>query len=537
MSHITVTRPLLLGGFMGAGKSTVGPLVAAKADVPFFDLDSLVEQAAGTSIATLFATAGEPAFRALEATILRSLLTSPEPRVIALGGGSLVDPVLREQALQHARVVNLIAQPTTIAERVHASNRPLLANAPNPLERIHELLASRARTYADAHAMVRTDHRPPDEVANAVLYAWLDRTLLVRTGSTTYPARITHNLPHTLTEVVRSLNPSSTFLVTDQNVDPLYSQPIADGLASIDIPFQGKVVLTPGEVHKQWPAVQQILEALIAANADRNSLVIALGGGVVSDVAGFAAAILLRGVRWIALPTTMLSMVDAAVGGKTAVDLGLAKNSVGAFHQPSAVLIDPTYTHTETHRAYVSGLAEVAKSGAIADPELVALMHHHHARVLERDASIVEELVYRALRIKTDIVSRDERESGERMLLNFGHTIGHALEAAGAFTRLTHGEAVALGMIAILRFGVAQGITSPAAAQQLEDLLAQLHLPTDLDTNLLEEALNLLAFDKKRVGSNLRLVLLEEVGQPRIERWSLEVVRAFFRGHKTKNEE
>lgn len=537
MSHLTLRQPLLLGGFMGTGKSTVGPLVAARAGVPFIDLDASIEEATGTTIASIFETGGEAAFRKLEADTLRVLLASPQPRVIALGGGTLVDPILRNEALQQARVVNLVAQPETIAERVRAPGRPLLDNAANPLDCIRELLASRAQAYVDAHAQIRTDQREPHDIAHAVLHAWRDRTLLVRTTSTTYAARITDDVPRTLVELVRTLAPSSVFLVTDQHVDGLYTDEATNALQATRIPFGGKVVLIPGEVHKQWPAVQQIIDALVASGADRNAVVIAIGGGVVSDITGFAAAIYLRGVRWIAVPTTLLSMVDAAVGGKTAVDLGLAKNAIGAFHQPTGVVIDPAYTRSESDRAYISGLAEVIKSGAIADSVLVDLMDQQRSQVLRRDPAVVEEMVYRSLQVKANIVGRDERESGERMLLNFGHTIGHGLEAAGNYSSLTHGEAVALGTIAILRFGQARGITPEDTVTRIEKLLEAMGLPTNLIEQPLERALELVAFDKKRVSSNLRVVLLEQLGRPRIETVPLDALRTFFSRSETKRNE
>jgi len=519
---------------MGTGKSTIGPLVAAQANVPFIDLDATIEANTGKSIARLFADDGESSFRNLEASTLRSLLDDPAPRVIALGGGTLVNPALRELALQRARVVNLVAQPETIANRVQAHGRPLLDQASNPLARIRQLLSVRASSYADAHALIRTDHRDPVDIASAVVAAWRDSSLLVRASSATYAARITRNAPHAVVELTHVLQPSSVFVVTDDNVHALHTQPILDALRVTKIPLGEVVVLTPGEVHKQWPAVQQILEGLLAGGADRNSLLVAIGGGVVSDIAGFAAAVYLRGIRWVAMPTTILSMVDAAVGGKTAVDLGLAKNSVGAFHQPSGVIINPAYTLTETSRAYISGLAEVIKSGAIADSELIRLMTEQPQRILDRDLNLVEEMITRSLHVKTSIVSRDERESGERMLLNFGHTIGHALEAAGDYSRLTHGEAVALGMIAILRFGVARGVTSAEAASRIEALLVRLGLPTSLEDEPLEQALTLLGHDKKRVASNLRLVLLEDIGRVRIELEGLDVVRDFFAANATK---
>lgn len=528
MSNLTLRQPLLLNGFMATGKSTLGPLVAARANVPFIDLDSTIEAATSKSVARIFSEDGEPAFRNLEATHLAALLDDPSPRVIALGGGTLVNPKLRELALEKARVVTLVARPDTIASRTQAHGRPLLEPGPHLLKRIQQLLATRAQAYANCHTQIRTDDRDPSNIATAILDAWQGTSLLVRATST-YAARITHDAPQTLVELTLALSPSSVFVVTDENVQSLHVEPILSALRTTRVTVGEVIVLTPGEVHKQWPAVQQILEALLASGADRNSLLVAVGGGVVSDIAGFAAAIFLRGIRWVAMPTTLLSMVDAAVGGKTAVDLGLAKNSVGAFHQPSGVIINPAYTLTETNRAYISGLAEVVKCGVIADPALIDLMASDPQRVLAQDLEVVQEMITRSLSVKTSIVSRDERESGERMLLNFGHTIGHALEAIGNFSRLTHGEAITLGMIAILRFGVAQGITSSDAATRIRELLDRLGLPTNLDDEPLEEALTLLGHDKKRVGLSLRLVVLEELGRARIEVVGMEQVRGFFK--------
>ncbi len=217
-------------------------------------------------------------------------------------------------------------------------------------------------------------------------------------------------------------------------------------------------------------------------------------------------------MRWVAAPTTLLAMVDASVGGKTGVDLGLAKNAVGAFHQPSAVVIDAAHVTTETARAYVSGLAEVVKSAAIGDPELFALLEAEAPRVLARELPLVEELVFRSVAVKAGIVARDERRVRRARALNFGHTVGHALEAEGGFTRLTHGEAVSLGMAAMLRAGRSLGVTDPADADQVEALLARLGLPVDLDAEPLAAALAFVALDKKRRGAGVRAVLLRRIG-------------------------
>jgi shikimate kinase/3-dehydroquinate synthase len=209
-------------------------------------------------------------------------------------------------------------------------------------------------------------------------------------------------------------------------------------------------------------------------------------------------------------------MVDASVGGKTGVDLGPAKNAVGAFHQPSAVVIDVARVATESARAYASGLAEVVKSAALGDAELFAHLEASADAVTRRELPHVTALARRSVAVKAGIVSRDERESGERALLNFGHTVGHALEAEGGYTRLTHGEAVALGMVAALRVGVAEGVTPPDLAERVTRLLARLGLPVDLDAQPLAAALPLVALDKKRRRGAIRFVLLHALGDARV---------------------
>jgi shikimate kinase/3-dehydroquinate synthase len=274
--------------------------------------------------------------------------------------------------------------------------------------------------------------------------------------------------------------------------------------------------------------VEQALSVMVEAGADRGALVIGHGGGVVTDIAGFSAATLLRGVRWMALPTTLLSMVDASVGGKTGVDLGLAKNAVGAFHQPSAVVIDVAKVATESDRAYRSGLAEVVKSACIGDPGLFARIEAEPERVLARAPDIVEELTLRSVAVKAAIVARDETETGDRALLNFGHTVGHALEAEGGFTRLTHGEAVSLGMVAMLRVGRALGVTDPAEAERVVRLLERLGLPVDLDAQPLAQAMRFLTLDKKRRGDKVRAVVMHRIGETKVQQLALDAFPALL---------
>jgi shikimate kinase/3-dehydroquinate synthase len=510
-------KPVLcLNGFMGTGKSTVGRRVAERAGAAFVDLDEAVEARAGMSIPDLFAAEGEAGFRRREAEELDRLLEAPGPRVVALGGGALVDTARRRAVLTRARVVTLVARPETIAARTAGTGRPLLDSAPDRLARIHELLAARAPAYAEAHARIATDDLPVDALAGAVLATWDRPAIAVALGTRSYAVQLASAEPDVAAAAVAALRPSATFVVTDENVARLWGAPLEAALARHGVRPKATVVLPPGEEHKRLSSVERALTAMVEAGADRDAVVIGHGGGVVTDMAGFAAATLLRGVRWVALPTTLLAMVDASVGGKTGVDLGPAKNAVGAFHQPSAVVIDVDHVTTETPRAYTSGLAEVIKSAALGDPALFARLEAEVDAVTRRERSVVEAMVSGSIAVKAAIVARDERESGDRALLNFGHTVGHALEAHGAYSRLTHGEAVSLGMVAALRLGVALGATDPALADRVVALLSRVGLPTDLDAQPLAEALPLVSLDKKRRGGAIRFVLLHGLGDARV---------------------
>ena len=503
---------LLLQGFMGTGKSTVGRLVAERAGAPFVDLDEAVVERAGRSIPDIFAMEGEATFRRLEAAALHTALAASPPTVIALGGGALLDRSLRRRVLARARVVTLAARAETIAARTAQAGRPLLDDAPSRLDRIGDLLVARADAYAEAHAQILTDDLAPAEVASRVLAAWARPAIAVALGTRSYVVRAGARELHHVAEAGEARRPSATFVITDDNVERHHGGALASALAARGLSPRATAVLPPGEEHKQLATVERALAAMVAAGADRDAVVVAHGGGVVTDMGGLAAALLLRGVRWVAVPTTLLAMVDASVGGKTGVDVGAAKNAIGAFHQPSAVIIDAAHVNTETERGFTSGLAEVVKSAAIGDAELFDSLESDPAGVLAREPSVVQRLVLRSVAVKAAIVARDEHESGERALLNFGHTVGHALESEGGYTRLTHGEAVALGMVASLRIGIALGLTDRALAERITTALDHLHLPTDLDAQPLAAALPRVSLDKKRRRGAIQFVLLRALG-------------------------
>jgi shikimate kinase / 3-dehydroquinate synthase len=508
-------RPLLLNGFMATGKSTLGRALAEQTGRPFADLDQLVEARAGVSVATLFARDGEAAFRRLEQATLLELIESwpsryGEAPIVALGGGALLARSTRLVALDRCMVVTLDASSEEIARRAATQGeRPLLGN--EPVQRIEALLEQRANAYAEAHARFTTDGRTPESLVDPIVQVWKRKPIAVAAAARSYSvetgsAVYADFLPRALGK------PSKLLIVTDETVQKLHLARLQAALP----PSLGQVsvlALEPGEEHKRIAALERIWQALYDQEADRKSLILAFGGGVVSDIAGFAAATWMRGIPWVGVPTTLLAMVDASVGGKTAIDFHAAKNTLGAFWQPASVLCDVDWLATESLRGFRGALAEVVKTALIGDVELYALLESRPDAVLAREPSVVEELVRRSVRVKARIVSADERESGLRALLNLGHTLGHAFEAAGNYTRFSHGEAVSLGLVAALRIGVALKRTPSELATRVQTLLATLGLPTEIDREMLAAALPLLGRDKKRAATQLRFIVAEQVGR------------------------
>jgi 3-dehydroquinate synthase len=303
-------------------------------------------------------------------------------------------------------------------------------------------------------------------------------------------------------------------IVTDENVAPLY---LAGVQAALSAKRVHAVVLPAGEQEKTLDRFAQLMQALSTLGASRDVTVIALGGGVIGDLAGFAAACWMRGVRFVQLPTTLLAMVDSSVGGKTAVDLPGGKNLVGAFHQPAAVIADTSTLSTLPDRELRAGLAEVLKYGAIGDPGFFAWLEDHADALLARDAAALETAIATSCRHKAGVVARDETEQGERMLLNFGHTFGHAIETEQGYGGLLHGEAVAVGMLLAARLSSQLGRAPASDARRLQDLLESLGLPTAIPAGLAPDALlQRMRLDKKALSGSLRLVLWRGIGQAEV---------------------
>jgi len=522
-------RHLVLSGFMATGKSTLGPRAAAKLGLPFVDTDDAIASASGKSLAAIWKTEGEARFRRLEEEIITELLSRPAPHVLALGGGAVTSRKIRRMAHERASVVTLEASVETLLARLgDPATRPNLAGG-EPHERVAHLLRERADAYAESHARIRTDERSLDETVDAVLRAHARDPVLVPLGRRSYLVDVVRNEPERLSDAIARLDASRVVLVTDAVVERACASRLAAALAALSVPVH-RVALPAGEAQKTLASTQVLWDAALGAGADRKSVYLGFGGGVVTDLTGFAASTLFRGVRFVTAPTTLLAMVDAAIGGKTGIDLPAGKNLVGTVHQPSAVVCDLAYLETLPARERTAGLAEIVKIALLADAELFARIEAEAPRLVLGDAGALLPLVRRAIEWKARFVADDEREAGARTLLNLGHTVAHALEAHGGYHRWLHGEAVAIGIVVELAAAERLGLTDGKVKTEAERLMKTLGLPTEATPAELRAAWSYTHRDKKRAGGGLDWPIATRTGEGRVVRVEEEELRGAVLG-------
>lgn len=512
-------------GFMATGKSRIGALVAERLGVPFEDIDHWIEARHRKSVSEIFAEQGEAAFREIEIEALRHLSAEP-PRVIALGGGSLLHPDSLPLVRATGTLVGLWAKPETISHRVgKKETRPLLAGLDphTRLEKIRAMMASRAHLYsqADFH-LESSDEVSREEIANqvvSILEPWGSKVLTVPLGQRSYPIFAGEGIAHHLPDLARSIGLTGRpVVVTDKNV--LAARP--DELAAWRKAWGEDLlvyVFEPGESHKTLSDLDGLFTFLLEHKIDRKAFLVAFSGGVGGDMTGFGAACYQRGIDFVQVPTTLLAMVDSSVGGKTAVDHPLGKNMIGAFHQPRLVLADSLCLQSLPRREYISGLSEVVKYGVILDSDFFAWLESNARAILDRSPEAVRHLVAVSCACKAAVVGQDEREDGVRALLNLGHTFGHALESLTGYEALLHGEAVALGMVCAGRLARLRGLWSETDEIRQRSLLEALHLPVVLPSGLRFDktaAWEAMARDKKARGGLARFVLPTGIGKAKV---------------------
>jgi shikimate kinase / 3-dehydroquinate synthase len=472
----------VLIGFMGAGKSTVAAQLAATLGGRALDSDALLEQRLGHSIAHEFESRGEVSFRVAEEKAVCELLAGAGPRdAVALGGGSVLSEPVRAALAEHLTLL-LDVEPAVAWERVQSSS-----------DGVKRPLARDFDAFAALHAERRELY---EQLADAVL-------LWASSACGAYPVLVGRGLlgsgeERRIAEIwPLERSRSRPFLVSDETVSALYADRLGEVVA-------GSVVIPPGESHKTLASAERVWSELVVAGMTRADHLVALGGGVVGDLAGFCAATYQRGVPVVHVPTTLVAQVDSAYGGKTGVDLPAAKNYVGAYHQPAAVLVDPDMLATLPSAELAAGWVEVLKTALIAGGAL-------WERVSATSGSDVDERTIRdCIATKLAVVAADERDAGARQVLNLGHTVGHAIETVTGYARYRHGEAVGLGLLAALRLSGAEDLR-----EQVRELLLARDLPVALDDALndVDEVIVASTRDKKRVAANVPFVLVKAPGE------------------------
>ncbi len=474
---------------MGAGKSNAAKRLAARLGRRAVDVDQLLEEAFRCSVARVFEKRGEAAFREREAEMIAEQLDADEPLVVALGGGALENEQTRAAVAEHL-VMYLEVSAAVAWRRSKGSSRPLARDR----AAFDELLARRRPTYEDtAHLIVCNEPRNAVDGATEFVARQLERppdsrALWARTSGGQYPAVFEHGLlrRHDLWTL------SGEFVtVADENLVRRYEW-LGHG-----------VVVPPGETSKTLAELERVCGAFAERGMTRESAVAAVGGGVVGDLAGFAAAVYQRGIPVTQLPTSLVAQVDSAYGGKTGVDLPAAKNYVGAFHQPEAVLVDVDALASLPRAELASGYAEVIKTGLIAGGRLWEAVDSG----IDLEAPFPDWVVFHCAKTKLEVVMRDERDSGRRQVLNLGHTIGHAIEAAAGYGALRHGEAVGIGLLGALSLSGLDGLRVRAG-----ELLAAAGLPTQASGLDVADVMTRLRLDKKSAGGEVPFVLVDAPG-------------------------
>ena len=540
------SRNIILTGFSYTGKTVVGQAVARRFGWKFIDIDEEIVRSYGKTIAEIFSQDGEERFRKLESSVLERVCQGSN-LVIATGGGAVMSAANRQLMGESGVVICLEAKPATILQRLlkDAENpanqevRPLLSG-PEPLKRIEWLKEFRQPYYALSDWTVHTDNLTAVEVVEEVIQGWRyggrgrvalptlpdareseapyceqqGAACVVTTATESYPVFVGWGFLQELGRRMRNAGLWGTaHIVSDEGVFPLYGDSVTKILGDAGFAVDSMVV-PQGESSKSFEKAVHIYDWLVDCRAERGDNIVALGGGMVGDLAGFVAATFLRGMPLVQVPTSLIGMVDSSIGGKVAVNHPQGKNLIGAFYQPRLVIADTQALTTLPRRELVSGWAEVVKHAMIRDLRLLELLEQRAEGLLALEKVVTSDVVARSAAIKAKIVSKDEKERGIRVILNYGHTIAHGLEAATNYERFLHGEAVAIGMMGAAMISRDVGLLFHGVVERQQALLVRFGLPTTFSGVDIERLLQATELDKKVKGKVLRWVLLRAIGQP-----------------------
>ena len=518
------TNTIILVGMMGAGKTTVGKLLAKQLGKIFIDSDEEIQRRTGVTIPHIFDVEGEEGFRQRECVVLQELLKR-EDVVLATGGGAVLNPQNREAMKQGGIVIYLKSNVHDLWQRTrHDHNRPLLQTA-NPRAKLQELYEQRDPLYSEIADIVMHTGKQSVNILLSRLQKHLNdssnpsqdgdnqsmQTLTVGLAERSYAIHIGSGLLNCTELLLPHLPRRRAVIVSNTTVAPIYFDQLSEALVQQGVRVSS-IVLPDGEQYKNSESLNLIYDALLKSRSERSTPLIALGGGVIGDITGFAAATYLRGVPFIQIPTTLLAQVDSSVGGKTGINHPLGKNMVGAFYQPLAVLADTTTLNTLPDKELRAGLAEVIKYGLIRDLGFLEWLEINIEKLLQRDLPALQYAIARSCENKAEVVGADELESGERALLNLGHTFGHAIENGMGYGVWLHGEAVAAGTVMATDLSWRMGWLAAQDVDRVRNIFKRAGLPTIAPKLGEAKYLELMGLDKKVADGKIRFVLLKSLG-------------------------
>ncbi|WP_211474597.1 bifunctional shikimate kinase/3-dehydroquinate synthase AroKB [Collimonas humicola] len=555
---VRYTGNIFLVGLMGAGKTTVGRALARKLNKLFIDSDHEIEARTGVSIPLIFEIEGEESFRQRETEVIRDL-SARSGIVLATGGGAIMRAENREYLKTRGTVIYLRASIHNILQRTSRDkNRPLLQTA-DPRRRLEELSRQREPYYREVADIVIDTGRPNVQFLVHSILSQLDVqaddlvqesgqappagegnpgqssnlpfqspslfmnqqstpsapapaiTLQVELGERSYPIEIGPSLLADRERIARLIAGKQAVVVTNTVVAPLYLERVSQTLRDAGKSVL-EIVLPDGEEEKNWASLMQIFDRLLSAKCDRKTTLIALGGGVIGDLTGFAASAYMRGVPFVQIPTTLLAQVDSSVGGKTGINHPLGKNMIGAFYQPQAVIADTMTLHSLPERELSAGLAEVIKYGAVIDAEFFKWIENNIDKLMARDNAALAYAIRRSCELKADVVRQDEREGGLRAILNFGHTFGHAIESGLGYGKWLHGEAVGCGMVMAADLSHRLGHVTAIDKERVCALVRAAGLPTEAPNLGARRWLELMQIDKKNEDGQIKFILMKPLG-------------------------
>lgn len=513
---------IILIGFMGSGKDSVGKKISKKTDLSFISMDDYIVLTETRTINSIFEESGEDYFRKIEKQTLKRI-NNIRNIVVATGGGVVKDEENRKILSKMGKVIYLYTSLKAVKQRLDKDKtRPLIKDKDNIIKIYNERMKKGFYEFADKK--IDTSAITPTQVADKILkYLQIKPTneekilkkYKLRADSKEYPIHIGCNiLQNNNSSIDIKLKSDKVAIISNPAVGALYIGETEKMLKDKGIkPF--RCIIPDGEKYKNFDTIKKIFDMLLKQNMDRSSSIIALGGGVIGDMGGFVASTLKRGVSLIHIPTTLIAQVDSSIGGKTGFDHPLGKNMIGTFYQPDMVLIDIKKLLTLPEKEFRNGLAEVIKYGITHDVQLFNILKNQQEKIINRDTILLEKIVSKCVKIKKEVVEEDEKEEkGKREVLNYGHTIGHIIETLTGYSKYSHGEAVAIGMVEEAKLAQKEGLLSNEDFKRIENLIKKYGLPYLIPGNISKEDINnFVSQDKKVRRGKIRLPVPTEIGK------------------------